>query len=151
ITKTDGAATAIPGTSITYTIVVSNAGPSTATGASVVDTFPASLTGATYTAVQTGGATGFTASGSGNINDTVTLPVGSTITYTATATLSASATGTLSNAATVSAPAGVTDPTPANNTATDTDVLTPTADLRITKTDGSLTAIPGTSVTYTIV
>ena len=36
----------------------------------------------------------------------------------------ASATGTLVNTATVAAPVGVTDPTPANNSATDTDTLT---------------------------
>ncbi len=151
ITKTDGSATAIPGNTVTYTIVVTNAGPSNVTGAVVADTFPASMSGITYTAVQTGGASGFTASGSGNINNTVNLPVGSTITYTATATVSSAATGTLSNSATITPPAGTTDPTPGNNTATDTDALTPTADLQITKTDGSATATPGNTVTYTIV
>src|SRR5439155_1178987 len=96
-------------------------------------------------------ATGFTAAGAGNINDTVSMPTGSKITYTATATISAAATGTLSNTATVAPPAGTTDPTPGNNSATDTDTLLPTADLQITKTDGASTAIPGTNVTYTIV
>jgi hypothetical protein len=38
-----------------------------------------------------------------------------------------------------------------NNSATDTDTLTPSADLGITKTDGVTTATPGGSVTYTIV
>ena len=37
----------------------------------------------------------------------------------------------------VAPPAGVTDPDPANNSATDTDTLTPQADLTITKTDGA--------------
>ena len=36
-------ATAVPGTTTTYTIVVSNAGPSTATGASFADNLPAGL------------------------------------------------------------------------------------------------------------
>ncbi|MBO1765188.1 hypothetical protein JQN64_28885, partial [Escherichia coli] len=49
-------------------------------------------------------------------------------------TISAAASGTLSNTATVAAPAGVTDPTPGNNSATDTDTLTARADLTITKT-----------------
>ena len=62
-------------------------------------------------------------------------------TYTATCTINASATGTLSNTATVSS--GVTDPVPANNSATDTDTLTPQADIGITKTDGVTTAAPG--------
>jgi uncharacterized repeat protein (TIGR01451 family) len=120
ITKTDGVTTAVPGGSVTYTITASNAGPSAVTGATVADTFPASLT-ATWTCVGAGGGT-CAASGSGNINDsTVNLPVGASVTYTATATISASATGSLSNTATVSS--ATTDPNPANNSATDTDTL----------------------------
>ena len=149
ITKTDGVATVIPGNNVTYTIVASNAGPSAVTGATVADTFPATLTGVTWTCVAAGGGT-CTAAGSGNISDTVNLPVGASVTYTVTATLSATATGTLVNTATVTAPGGVTDPTPGNNTATDTDTLSPTADLSITKTDGVTTVVPGNSVTYTI-
>jgi uncharacterized repeat protein (TIGR01451 family) len=148
ITKTDGVTTATPGGSVTYTITASNAGPSNATGATVADTFPASLT-CTWTCVGAGGGT-CTASGSGNINGTVNLPNGGSVTYTASCTISASATGTLSNTATVTAPAGVTDPTPGNNSATDSDTLAASADLGITKTDGVTTATPGGSVTYTI-
>ena len=84
----------------------------------MADTFPASLT-CTWTCVGAGGGT-CTASGSGNINDTVNLPAGGSVTYTASCTISAAATGTLINTATVTAPAGVTDPTPGNNSATDT-------------------------------
>ena len=54
-----------------------------------------------------------------------------------TITGSAGVTGSISNVATVAAPAGVTDPTPGNNSATDTDVPG-TADLSITKTDGTM-------------
>jgi len=140
--------TATPGGSVTYTITASNAGPSNATGATVADTFPASLT-CTWTCVGAGGGT-CTASGSGNINDTVNLPSGGSVTYTASCTISPAATGTLANTATVTAPAGVTDPTPGNNSATDSDALGASADLAITKTDGVTTATPGGSVTYTI-
>ncbi len=45
ITKTDGTTTAVPGTSVTYTIVASNAGPSSAPSVTVGDTFPAAGTG----------------------------------------------------------------------------------------------------------
>jgi uncharacterized repeat protein (TIGR01451 family) len=148
ITKTDGVTTATPGGSVTYTITASNAGPNIATGATVADTFPASLT-CTWTCVGAGGGT-CTAAGSGNINDTVNLPVGGSMTYTASCTIAPGATGSLVNTATVSAPAGVTDPTPANNSATDTDTLSFQANLAITKTDGVTTATPGGSVTYTI-
>lgn len=121
ITKTDGVASATPGGSVTYTIVASNAGPSSVTGATVADTFPAALT-CSWTCVGVGGGT-CTASGSGNINGTVNLPSGGSVTYTASCAVSSSATGSLSNTATITAPAGVTDPTLANNTATDTDAL----------------------------
>src|SRR5581483_10125217 len=50
ITKDDGKTTAVPGTSDTYTIVVSNNGPSAVTGASVSDALPADVTSATWTA-----------------------------------------------------------------------------------------------------
>jgi uncharacterized repeat protein (TIGR01451 family) len=149
ITKTDGVTTATPGGSVTYTITASNAGPSNAPGSTVADTFQASLT-CTWTCVGAGGGT-CTASGSGNINDSANLPSGGSVTYTATCTIAASATGTLSNTATVTATGGVTDPTPGNNSATDTDTLAASADLSITKTDGVTTATPGGSTTYTIV
>ncbi len=149
ITKTDGATTAVPGGSTTYTIVATNNGPNSVTGATVSDTFPASLT-ATWTCVGAFSGT-CTASGAGNLNDTVNLPVGASVTYTVNATISVAATGTLVNTATVAVPGGATDPTPGNNSATDTDTLTPQANLSITKTDGVTTAVPGGSVTYTIV
>ena len=151
ITKTDGVTSVVPGTPTSYTIVVANNGPSSVTGASVSDLMPAAIASDTYTAVQSGGASGFTASGSGSISDTVNMAAGSSITYTVTANISANATGTLTNTATVSAPGGVTDPNPANNSATDSDTLTPHADLAITKTDGVASVTAGTSTTYTIV
>lgn len=121
VTVTDGVTTAAAGGAVTYTITASNAGPSNATGATVADLFPASLA-VTWTCVGAGGGT-CTASSSGNINDLINLPVGGSVTYTAAAAISASATGVLSNTATVAAPAGVADPSPANNSATDTDTL----------------------------
>jgi uncharacterized repeat protein (TIGR01451 family) len=122
ISKTDGQATTVTGQPITYAIVVSNAGPSTATGATVADTVPVAITGATWTCVGAGGGT-CTASGSGSINDTVNLPAGGSVAYTLTGTISASAIGSLSNTATVAAPGGLADPNLANNSATDTDTL----------------------------
>jgi uncharacterized repeat protein (TIGR01451 family)/fimbrial isopeptide formation D2 family protein len=149
ITKTDGVTAVTAGGSTTYTITASNAGPSSATGATVADTFPATLT-CTWTCTGAGGGT-CTAAGSGNINDTVNLPSGGSVTYTASCTISGAATGTLVNTATVAAPAGVTDPNPANNSATDTDTVGAQADLSITKTDGVTSVNAGGSVTYTIV
>jgi uncharacterized repeat protein (TIGR01451 family) len=146
ITKTDGVTTATPGGSTTYTITASNPGPSNAPGSTVADTFPATLT-CTWTCVGAGGGT-CTAAGAGNINDTVNLPAGGSVTYTASCNIDPDAAVSISNTATVSS--SVTDPNPANNSATDTDFMTPSADLAITKTDGVTTALPGGSTTYTI-
>ena len=96
ITKDDGVTSATPGTSVTYTIVASNAaGPSDALGATVTDNFPAACTTVNWTCVGAGGGS-CTAAGSGNIADLINLPVGGTATYSATCAIDAAATGTLS-------------------------------------------------------
>jgi len=149
VTKTDGVATATPGGAVTYTITASNGGPQPVTGGTVTDTFPPTLT-CTWTCMGAGGST-CTAAGSGNITDTVNLPVGSGVTYTASCTISLAATGTLVNTATVVIPGGVDDPTPGNNSATDTDTLTagPAAAVSSTKTATGTFTVGGT-VTYTV-
>ena len=138
----------MPGTSISYTIVVTNAGPSAATNVVVADTFPATLTDVTWTSVRTTGVRGNNA-GSGTINDTIDfIPAGGTVTFTVTATIDPAATGTLSNTATVSRGRRHQH---ANNSATDTTDPDVQYDLSITKTDGQTTDVPGTTTTYTIV
>jgi uncharacterized repeat protein (TIGR01451 family) len=139
ITKTDGQTATMRGGTVTYTITVTNSGANAIPSATVTDMFPAAtFSSASYTSVASGGATGNTASGTGNISDTVTMPVGSSITYTVTATVSPTASGSVSNTATAS---------DGTNTASaiDADSL-----LTITKTDGVATVIPGLSTTYTI-
>ncbi|HEV2799849.1 MAG TPA: hypothetical protein VGW12_05095 [Pyrinomonadaceae bacterium] len=158
ITKTDNLSSVSPGASVTYTVVVSNAGPDTANGALVTDTVPAALSGVSWTCGSpVGGATCGAASGTGNnISTTANLPSGGSVTYTITGTLSASATGTLNNTAQVLTPAtGVTDPNDPtrtganNNTATDTTTINLAPDLRISKTHtGNFTV--GVNGTYTL-
>ena len=81
----------------------------------------------------------------------VNLAPGSSITYTVKGTVAAGATGNLVNTATVTAPSGFTDTNLTNNSATDSDTITPQGDLSITKTDGVSSVVAGTSDTYTIV
>ena len=149
ITKTDGSATEVPGTAVTYTITASNAGPSNNPGATVADTFPASVSGVNWTCVGTGGGT-CPAAGSGNLNASVNLPAGGSVTFTATGTIASSATGTLANTATVAAAGGTTDPTPGNDSATDTDSLVPSADIQITKDDSADPPPAGQDLIYTL-
>ena len=122
ITKTDGLASVRPNDPVIYTITVTNNGPQDVTGAVVVDTLPAELTNATWTCSASGSAS-CTISGSGNINDTVNLPVGGLLTYTISAVVDLGARADLVNTALVTPPAGTADPLPGNNNATDTDFL----------------------------
>jgi uncharacterized repeat protein (TIGR01451 family) len=172
VTKTDGRTSAVPGKDIIkYTIVVANAGPSTAPAVTLADTFPSVLT-CTWTSAAAGGATGNTANGSGNLAETIAMPAGSKVTYTTSCAIDPAATGTLSNSVTASIAASVNggttsltgrlteavavsivDPNQANNSATDADTkLTPQADISITKTDGRTAAVAGQdTIVYTIV
>ncbi len=151
VTKTDGAASSIPGMAIVYTIVATNIGPGDATGAAAVtvtDNFPAALIGCAWTCIPSAGSS-CTAAGAGNIADSADLISGGTATYTASCNIDPAATGTLVNTVTVSSTNA--DPNMADNTATDSNTLTPTSDLAISKTDGAASSVPGTTVTYTIV
>ena len=147
VTKTDGVTNTYQGASLTYTVVVTNSGTYTVT-ATVADTIPAGLTGATWTCAASAGSSCAAASGSGNIATTATLLAGGTATYTINATVTASS-GTIANTVTANPPAWITDASPANNTATDTDNVIAAADLSITKTTAS-TFIVGSNATYTL-
>ncbi len=150
LTLDDGITTAIPGTGLTYSLGVSNpSGPLDAPGATVTDTFPSTLS-CTWTCVGSLGGL-CPANGSGDLSDSVDLPVGSSVTYTIACDLDPDATGTLSNTGTVTAPAGIPDLNLANNTVTDDDALESHVDLSLTKTNGATESIPGTNTLYTLV
>ena len=154
VTKSNGVAAVTAGGSTTYTVVVSNAGPGGVVGATVTDTAPANVTFGTWTCVASSGST-CPATGTGNIAATVNLLAGGTATFTVPATISSAASGTVINTATASVPSGTIDPTPANNSAVDTDSVTPapmpTADLSVTKTNGATLVSAGTTTIYTVV
>ncbi len=122
VTKTDGQLTVSAGAAVNYTIVAGNNGPSDVTVATLADTMPAKLSNVTWTCTAVGGGT-CTASGTGDINDTINLPSGAMATYNVAATLLANASGSLVNNVSITAPGGVTDSTPANNTDADTDSI----------------------------
>src|SRR5437016_7169432 len=84
------------------------------------------------------------------MNASIKLLSAGTATFTVTGTVTAGS-GTITNTASVTAPAGTNDPA-GNNSATDNNtVITPTADLSITKTDGVTSINQGATLTYTIV
>ncbi|MCA9171097.1 MAG: DUF11 domain-containing protein, partial [Planctomycetales bacterium] len=131
ITKTDGRTEVEAGEALTYEVVVHNSGPSNVSQVTVTDLIPDGLSNATFTSTAAGGATGNRTSGAGNLNELLTLPVGSSVTYQITGTVAQSVSGVLSNAAIVRGPleAGFIELDPTNNHAVDTDVLRSTIDL----------------------
>lgn len=154
VTKTDGVAGVTVGGSTTYAVVVSNAGPSAAGGAVLVDPVTAGLTKTGVTCVAAGGAacpvtmTVAALEGAGLVAGA--LPSGGSLTFTVTASVTAT-TGSITNTATVAPPAGVTDPSAGNNAAADTDAVTPIADLAVTKSNGASTVTAAGTTTYTVV
>ncbi len=143
VTKTDGAATYTPGTNVTYTIGVTNAGPNANTGFTVTDVLPAntSFVSATAGCVNASGTVTCTSAG---------LALNGSTSWTITVLPASGRTGTLVNTASIGT-TNTMDPNPANNTATDTDTIAPSVDLGVTITDGTTTYIPGGSTTYTVV
>jgi uncharacterized repeat protein (TIGR01451 family) len=137
VTKS-GAASVNAGQSIVYTVVVTNNGPSSATGVSVADPTPAGLTFVS----NSGGCTTIYPCALG------TMTNGQSVTITSTYTTSSGSAGTsVTNTATASST--TSDPNTANNAATQTTAVNGSADLTITKS-GPASAIPGSTLVYTI-
>jgi len=109
VTKTASAPLAFGGQNITYTIVVGNAGPSTATSVVVTDVLPA---GSTLVSTNPSSACAGTSTVTCSI---ATLNNGASATFTIIIT-APTAGGSLTNTATVSA--ATSDPNSSNNTAT---------------------------------
>jgi uncharacterized repeat protein (TIGR01451 family) len=141
IVKTGSPNPVVAGNNLTYTLTVTNNGPSTATGVTISDPFPS---GETFVS-STGGTFN---SNSDTLTDAVgTLAVGASQTITVTVTVGASVTGTLTNTATVTG----NQPNPGPNTSTVITTVDPQADVSITKAASAATESPGGDLVYTLV
>ena len=146
---------ALPGTSIpaqdssvlTYTQVVKNAGPSTATGVQVVETLPTDTTATTLTTT----ATGWTCTLATLTCSDPTLAPNATATITFSATVSATAPAGTSINQTATVSSSTADPNNANNSATVLDVVAAStqADLVVTDSASPTSVAAGSNVTYT--
>jgi large repetitive protein len=128
-----------PGQTIAYTLVVANAGPSTATNIQVTDT-PTNLT---ITNVSGGGCAALPCS-------IAILGNGASVTINVTATITAA--GAFDNSAT--ATPAESDPNPSNNTDSTNNggtAASTSVDLAITKTPSATTVATGGTLDYTIV
>jgi uncharacterized repeat protein (TIGR01451 family) len=131
---TDAPDPVLAGTTLTYTVSVSNAGPDAAPATSVTLPLPSGLT------VTSATGTGWTCTTGATVTCTraAPLPTGAAPAITVTAGVTASG-GTLTATATVTSNAA--DPDTADNTATAGTTVSSSADLGLTKTHiGSFTA-----------
>lgn len=150
VTKTDNQAFYIAGGTLNYVVTITNNGPADANGMTIDDALPAQIASWTWTcAAGTPAAYNCTgaASNSAAFSDSLDLPQLASVTYNVTAQVAPTATGDLTNSVTITPPTGLTDLTPPDNTANDTDKP---ALLTVTKDDGITIVAPDFTTTYTI-
>lgn len=133
----------IPGGAITYTIVVTNFGPSTVNGITVTDNLPPQIQGPSYNP-----SAGTYTPGNGGWN--ITLNANDQATLTIVGTVAAGFTGTLQNAATVQSAEGIPDPNTTNNVFTDTNSTLVLVDPALTKQANVNQASPGDRVIFQV-
>ena len=142
LTKTADQAAAAGGENVSYTLRAHNDGPSTAVGATIVDHLP---DGMSFVSASSGCnfAAGAVTCNLGNVAS------GATASRTVTVRIDAGAIGTVTNRAEVSSTTA--DPDPGDNAASGNVDIVSQADLSLTKSVSPADAVPGDTVTYTLV
>ena len=139
VTKTDSPDPVLVGTSLTYTVTVTNKAPSEATGVTLTDILAkdVSFVSASEGCTEAGGTVTCTIGAlPGGDNATVTIVV------------VPNSAGDLSNSASVEGDRR--DPNPDDNTVTATTTVNPAADLVVTKSDFPDPVLVGDTLTYTV-
>ena len=129
----DSTSTYTPGASLSYVVQVTNAGPSSVTGARLSTQVDGALEG-----LQWACSAGCTGQGKGQIDRLLDLAPGAQATLIVSGGVSSASIGEITSVASVGAPAGISDLAPGNNAASDTDGSRPLADLRVTLSAASL-------------
>ncbi len=153
ITKVGSPKPVIAGNNLTYTLEVTNNGPSVADDVMVSDPLPATTSYVSATTAAPGGrcirpAVGTSGTVSCSLGD---LAVGAKETITVIARVAANVLFSSNIRNTASVTSTTPDPAPSNNTATDVTPVETDADLVLTKTASPATVHAGDNVTYTIV
>jgi uncharacterized repeat protein (TIGR01451 family) len=142
ISKTGIANEVIAGTDFTYTLSVTNGGPSLARNVVVTDSLPSGVT-----LVSAVDDNGIECIGVTELNCNLGLmAAGSVSTVTIVVSVDSSTTGILLNSAGVTSDS--TDPNPANDEASETTAVISEADLSVTKSDSIDPITAGTTLTY---
>lgn len=146
IVKSDSPDPVLAGNQLTYTLVVTNNGPSNATGVVVTDPLPDPLSFVSGTSTR-----GTVSHAGGTVTAAIgNLAVGQSTTITLVTRVDSQYSGTITNTAEVQG--AETDPNPDNNVDTEVTQVRKEADLEITKTDSATGAVsPGDPLTYTLI
>lgn len=145
-----GPATSTPvGQNLTYTVTISNYGPSEATNVRLVDTLPANTTFVSASTSSTNPADAPANSGNQVTATVASIPAGGVVTYVITVATNGTTPASVINTATVAA--DQVDPDPSTNGASASSVVIPSADLAIVSEVASAAAVQaGATVTFTI-
>jgi len=142
MTKSDTPDPVLVGQKLTYTVSLTNNGPSAATGVTVTDTLPPSVAFVSATPTQ-----GSCAQSGGTVTCSIgKLANGATATVTIVVTPGAA--GTITNTASVTG--SEFDPNTTNNTAAASTTVSPVTEVSITKSDSPDPVPIGQNLTYTL-
>jgi len=150
VTVSDAPDPVTAGGNITYTITVTNAGPTLAINATLTDSVPSGTTFVSLVSPAGWSCTAPAVGGTGAINcSNPSVAIGSATFTLVVAVPAGTANGAIiTNTATVAA--ATPDPTPGNNSATATTTVVSSADLSVTLTDSPDPVAAGTNLTYTV-
>jgi uncharacterized repeat protein (TIGR01451 family) len=150
ITETPGSASASPGGTISYTVVVTNNGASPAAAPAWTQVTPTNTTFASVTPPAGWTCTAPAAGATGTITctDGSALANAGTASFTLVVTVNAGVAGGTVISGSVNVTSTTFDPTAANNTAT-SSVTVISADLAITQTRSPASVSPGGTISYT--
>lgn len=142
LAKSDSSDPSGASATLTYTLLISNTGPSNATSVLVTDTLPLSVTFVSANPSQSSGPNPL-------VWNLGTVTVNTTSLITVVVTISPSFTGTITNTAVVSST--ILDSNPSNNQDSESTTVYVQADITISKNDNVTSYTAGLPLTYTIV
>ena len=141
-----------PGAAFTYTVTLSNAGPSDAGATSIIDALPAGVVSFVWNCVGSGGAICPAPTGLGALNETIaSIPAGGLLTYTISAVVGAAPPASIVNTVVVTPPASATcNPASCISTLSLPVIAAPQAVLALGKVADRAGLEAGGTVQYTV-